>query len=231
MKTITENDKEFICDLNAPCFQMLKPEEVDVVRSSKTQVLYRKGDNLTKQGTFASYILYVIDGLAIQYIEDVNDKSFNLRIIQPGEFIGLSSVFTSNTFNYSSIAITDCHVFLVEKSALLEVINKNGTFGLGLITRYSEQNVNIFETLKKVMYRHMNGRMADTLLYINTLKTKYANIFKLLTRKDIADFTGVSTESAVKLLKSLEQDGIIELKGKDVVIKDAARLIDLSRRG
>ncbi len=231
MKTITENDKEFICDLNAPCFQMLNPEEVEIVRSSKTQVLYRKGDNLTKQGTFASYILYVVDGLAIQYIEDVNDKTFNLRIVQPGEFIGLTSVFTSNTFNYSSIALTDCHVFLVEKSALLQVISQNGTFALGLITRYSEQNVNIFETLKKVMYRNMNGRMADTLLYLNGLKGKYPNIFNLLTRKDIADFTGVSTESAVKLLKSLEQDQIVQLKGKDVLIKETPRLIDLSRRG
>ncbi len=231
MKTITENDKEFICDLNAPCFQMLQPDEVEIIRSGKTQVLYRKGDNLTKQGTFASYILYVVDGLGIQYIEDVNDKSFNLRVVQPGEFIGLSSVFTSNTFNYSSIAITDCHVFLVEKAVLMDVIGQNGSFGLGLITRYSEQNINVYETLKKVMYRQMNGRMADTLLYLNGLKKNYRDIFKLLTRKDIADFTGVSTESAVKLLKSLEQDKIIELKGKDVLIKDTPRLIELSKRG
>ncbi len=77
----------------------------------------------------------------------------------------------------------------------------------------------------------MNGRMADTLLYLNGLKGKYPAVFNLLTRKDIADFTGVSTESAVKLLKSLEQDKIIQLKGKDVLIKDTQRLIDLSRRG
>ncbi len=63
------------------------------------------------------------------------------------------------------------------------------------------------------------------------LKGKYPAIFNLMTRKDIADFTGVSTESAVKLLKSLEQDKIIQLKGKDVLIKDTQRLIDLSRRG
>ncbi len=231
MRTLTEQDKEFICELNAPCFSILKPEEVELVRSSKTQVLYRKGDNLTKQGTFASYVLFMIKGLAIQYIEDVNNKTFNLRIIQPGEFIGLSSIFKNNTFNYSSIAITDCQVFLVEKSALLEIISNNGPFGLGLITRYSEQNINLYDTLKKVMYRQMNGRIADTLLYLNQFKESNPEIFTLLSRKDLADFTGVSTESVVKLLKSLQQDGLIKLNAKDIEILDIEKLKELSLRG
>ena len=34
----------------------------------------------------------------------------------------------------------------------------------------------------------MNGRMADTLLYIDSLKTEKPEIFQLLSRKDIADF-------------------------------------------
>ena len=54
MKTILENDYDFVCDIQAPCFQMLTPEEMELVQGSKTQVLFRKGDNLTKQGAFAS---------------------------------------------------------------------------------------------------------------------------------------------------------------------------------
>jgi CRP/FNR family transcriptional regulator len=50
MKTILETDQDFICDIQAPCFQMLSSEEVELVRASKTQILFRKGDNLTKQG-------------------------------------------------------------------------------------------------------------------------------------------------------------------------------------
>jgi hypothetical protein len=53
MKTITETDKDFICDFKAPCFQDLMSEEAELVRASKTQVLFRKGDSITKQGAFA----------------------------------------------------------------------------------------------------------------------------------------------------------------------------------
>ena len=231
MKPILETDSEFICDIQAPCFQMLSREEAELVRSSKTQVLFRKGDNLTKQGAFASYVLFVIRGLAKQYLEGDGSKNFNLRIIQPGEFVGLSAVFTKNTFNYSSVALTDCQAFLVEKETIAKVVKKNGRFGFNIIQRYCEQNTNLFETLRKVMYKQMNGRMADTLLYIDSLKHDNPEIFQLLSRKDMADFAGISTESAVKLLKSFEKDGLIELDEKDIRIIQPENLSEVSRRG
>lgn len=231
MKPILETDQGFICDIQAPCFQILSPEEAELVRASKTQVLFRKGDNLTKQGAFASYVLFVIHGLAKQYIEGDGIKDFNLRIIQPGEFVGLSAVFTKNTFNYSSIALTDCQVFLVEKDAIANIVKQNGMFGFNIIKRYCEQNANLFDTLRTVMYKQMNGRMADTLLYIDGLKAAYPDIFQLLSRKDIADFSGVSTESAVKLLKSFEKDGLIQLNEKNVSILNHKELLEISKRG
>ena len=33
MKTILETDSDFICDIQAPCFQMLIPEEAEIVRA------------------------------------------------------------------------------------------------------------------------------------------------------------------------------------------------------
>lgn len=231
MKTILEVESDYICEIQAPCFQMLSPEEVELVRASKTQILFRKGDNLTKQGTFASYILFVINGLAKQYIEGDMNKSYNLRILQAGEFVGLSSVFSSNIFNYSSVAITDCQVFLIEKEAIAKVVKQNGGFGFDIIKRYCAQNANLFDSLNKVLYKQMNGRIADTLLYIDSLKEANPEIFQLLSRKDIADFAGISTESTVKLLKSFEKDGLIELNEKDIVVLNAKELQEISRKG
>lgn len=231
MKTILEVENDYICEIQAPCFQMLSSEEVELVRASKTQILFRKGDNLTKQGTFASYILFIIKGLAKQYIEGDQNKSYNLRILQAGEFVGLSSVFSRNVFNYSSVAITDCQAFLIEKEAIAKVVKQNGSFGFDIIKRYCAQNVNLFDSLQKVLYKQMNGRIADTLLYIDSLKGEYPEIFQLLSRKDIADFAGISTESAVKLLKSFEKDGLIELNDKDIVVVNTKELLEISKKG
>ena len=231
MKTILETDKEYICDIHAPCFQMLTSRELELVRASKTQVLFRKGDSLTKQGTFASYILFVINGICKQYIEGYDSKSFNMRIVQPGEFVGLSAVFTKNIFNYSTVALTDCYAFLIEKDVIAKVIQKNGLFGLNIIKRYCEQNSNLFSTLQNVLYKQMNGRISETLLYLDSIKESHPDIFLLLSRKDIADFAAISTESAVKLLKNFEKEGLIELQDKDVIIRDKKALEDISKRG
>ncbi len=231
MKTILETDNDFICDIQAPCFQMLLPEEAEMVRASKTQVLFRKDDNLTKQGAFASYVLFIIDGFVKQYIEGNGLKNYNLRIIRPGEFVGLSVVFSQNIFNYSSVALTDCHVFLVEKEAIAKLAKQNGKFGFNIIKRYCEQNTNLLNTVRNLMYKQMNGRMADTLLYIDSLKTERPEIFQLLSRKDLADFAGISTESGVKLLKTFEKDGLIELHEKDIRLLRHDSLIEISKVG
>ena len=84
-------------------------------------------------------------------------------------------------------------------------------FGFSIIKRYCEQNANLFDSLRTIMYKQMNGRMADTLLYIDSLKSESPDIFQLLSRKDLADFAGISTESGVKLLKTFEKEGLISL--------------------
>lgn len=231
MKTILEIDSDFICDIQAPCFQVLSIEEIELVRASKTQILFRKGDTLTKQGTFTSYVLFVIKGLAKQYIEGEINKSYNLRVIQPGEFVGLSSVFSKSVFNYSSVAITECQVFLIEKEAIAKVVKQNGVFGFDIIKRYYEHNINLYNSLHNVLYKQMNGRLADRLLYIDGLKAENPEIFQLLSRKDIADFAGISTESCVKLLKNFEKDGLIVLNEKDIVIVNQNGLIEISKKG
>lgn len=231
MKTIFETDSEFICDIQAPCFRNLSPEEMEIIREGKTQVLFRRGDNLTKQGAFTSYVLFLIKGLAKQYLEGDGTRTFNMRIVRPGEFLGLSAVFHENIFGSSASALTDCQAYLLEKETLAKVIKQNGQFGFGLIRRYCEQNNNLLSLIGSLNYKQMNGRLAEILLYMDGLKAAYPEIFQLLSRKELADFCGTSTESTVKLLKIFEKDGIIGLHEKDIVILRRETLLEISRRG
>ncbi len=108
---------------------------------------------------------------------------------------------------------------------------QNGVFTTHIVRRYIEQNSNLYEKLTTLLYKQMNGRMAETLLYIDSLKSENNEIFQLLSRKDLADFAATSTESAVKLLKSFEKDGLIVLEEKDIRLLDYEALREISRRG
>ncbi|HOK51759.1 MAG TPA: Crp/Fnr family transcriptional regulator [Bacteroidales bacterium] len=231
MKTIVEGDQDFFCDITAPCFQLLSAEEMELIRSSKTQIVFRKGDQLAKQGAFASYVLFLIRGLAIQYIEDTGDRNYNLCLIKPGDFVGLASVFQKNIFSYTVNAITECQAYLIEKEAITSVAAANSKFAFNLIRRYCSQNELLYDNLKKVLFKQMHGRLAETIGYLNEIKNDFPELFTLLTRKDLADFAALSVESTVKLLKSFERDGLIRLKDRDIEVLNPTELAEISRRG
>jgi len=231
MQTILETDNNFVCEIDAPCFQSLTQDEIEIVKRSRTQVQFWKGENLAKQGAFASYILFVIKGLAKIYVEDESDRKYNITIVQAGDFVGLSAVFEKPVFEYSAVAITDTQVYLVDKSALYNIIHKNSDFAYKMMLRYSNIDRSLHETIKKLIFKQMNGRMADVLLYLSSERFANEEIFINLSRKDIADFVGISTESAVKLLKSFEKDEIIKLEEKNIHILNKKMLEEISKRG
>jgi len=231
MKIITEAEASFQCDIEAPCFTYLTAAEVGFIRKSKTMLSFRKGENLTKQGAFASYILFIIDGVVKQYIEGDITKSYNLRLYKTGEFVGLSAIYNENRFNYSAAALTETRVYLIEKEVMLHVLESNALFAVKIMKNYCRQNNFLFTALQNIIYKQMNGRMADALLYLNEEKYHEASVFPLLSRKDVAEFAGISTESAVKILKSFERDEMIKLEEKDILILQQEKLEDVSRRG
>ena len=231
MKPLIETDQEFICDIQAPCFQMLSEEEAALIRASKTQVMFRKGENLTKQGTFASYVLFIMSGLVKQYVEGDSTHNYNLQLVQPNEFLGLSAVFGEAIYPYSATALMETQVFLIEKEALSKVVQQNGMFAYTIIKRYCEQNTRFYSVVRNLIYKQMNGHMADALLYLSSENFAGLEVTALLTRKEIADFAGISTESAVKILKSFEKEGIIALADKIVSIIHRDRLEEISKHG
>jgi CRP/FNR family transcriptional regulator len=231
MKTISNTDKEFVCDITLPCFSELTREETDLVRESRVQVMFRRGENITKQGAFASYVIFIVSGFSRQYIECTNGRDYNLRIITPGEMVGLSAVFNRNTFNYSVVAVTETTGFLIEKEAIAGLVKKNGAFAFGIIRRYCEHHAILYTSLDHVLHQQTNGRMATVLLSLAPDNFGGEDLFRHLSRRELADFAGISTEGAVKVLKSFEKDGLIRLSDKSIILLDRTRLEEISRTG
>lgn len=231
MKTISDTDKNFLCDITMPCFSALSAEETGLVRESRVQVLFRRGENITKQGAFASYVIFIVSGYSRQYIESGHDRDYNIRIIRPGEMVGLSSVFNPNTFSYSVVALTETSGFLIEKEAIAGLVKSNGSFAFGIIRRYCEQNAMLYTSLDHILRQQTNGRMASVLLNLDAENFGGEDMFRLLSRRELADFAGISTEGAVKVLKSFEKENLIKLSDKSIALIDRSRLTDISKTG
>lgn len=230
MKTYLLPDDCSLDNLQAPCFRSLLPEELNLVSASKTRVVFHKGENLTKQGTFASSVLFIIEGLAKQYVEGEAGRNLNLQIVKGGDFVGLSVAFNKNRYDYSVVALNETTACLIEKEAISNLVKSNGSFGYNIIQRYCEQNTRLYTSISELMNKQMNGRLASALLYINKEQAD-GDIFQSLGRKDIADFAGLSVESTVKLLKSFERDNLIKLEEKNIILLDIPALEQINLHG
>ena len=227
MKSIINNHPSYICQIPSPIFQLLKPEEVELISNSKTQIIFNKGELLTKQGAYSSYLLYIIKGIVKKHIEDSSEKYLNISLHTNDEFIGLSSLFQQNKYIYTTTALTETQVILIELSSLNAVIKNNAAFAYELIKTYCKENKTIYEILNTITFKQMYSKLARTLLYLDDWNDK--NIFNLLNRKEIAAFCGLSVETTVKLLKEFENDNIIKLIDKSIIILNKEKLLEYSK--
>ena len=219
------------CKRSAKCFKKLIPSELEFINQNKTQILYRKGENICKQGAFASYVLYISDGLVRLYLESPSNKNINLKILKTSEFIGLSSIYGDNIYNYSTVALEDSTICLIEKDSFRKLLTDNGHFASEIIKWYCENEKQLFNKIQSLNNKQMHGRLADTLIYLCNQSLQEEKVFSHLSRKDIAEFAGLSTESTVRLLTELKNENIIDITGKDIKILNLQLLKEISRRG
>lgn len=226
---INNNCKE--CNKSSKCFQYLYPDELEFVNSMKTQITYLKGETIFKQGAFAPYILYVVDGLVRVFLQTGSTKQLNIRLSKQGDFMAFSSVFGDNIYNCSAVALKDSTICMIEKTALKQLLMKNADFAMRITSRNCRNEARYLDIIQNTSYKQMRGKLASALLYLSSEEFLEEDVFQYLTRQDIADFASITIESAVKFIKEFEKEGILKLMGKDLKITDKHLLEEIARRG
>lgn len=206
-------------------------ENLDDLNAYKTRVQYLKGETIFKQGAFAPYVMYVVEGLVKVYLQTGVDKNMNISVASEGEFLAFSSVFGEPVHTYSAQAISNTQICMIEKESLKQILLDNPEFALKITSQNYTNERHLFEVIKNISYKQMRGKLASALLYLSQEEFTKKKIFEFLTRQDIADFASISAESAIKFLKEFEKENIITLNGKNIIVDDTAQLLNISKNG
>jgi CRP/FNR family transcriptional regulator len=218
------------CNFRSECFNKLIQSELEFISNNKTQITYKKGETIYKQGTFSSDIMYLINGFAKKYLEGPGERNLVVKIIRPYEYIGLSSLFcTTEHCYYSVTALTDVTLCLIKKKDFKKLIGNNNAFAQEIIKWYCKNDEQIFNKLKSQNNKQMNGRIAEVILYIN--HEDFIAIRPVLTRKVIAELAGISIESTIRILSSFKKDKIIDYEGKTIKVLNEGLLAQISENG
>jgi CRP/FNR family transcriptional regulator len=228
--TISQITNCIDCTYRSGGFNKLIQSELEFVTNNKTQITYKKGETIYKQNTFSNNIMYIVDGFAKKYLEGPNDRNLGVKIVQPREYIGLSSLFCVREHcHYSVTALTDTTLCLIRKNDFKKLITNNNAFAQEIIKWYCENDEQIFNKLKSINNKQMNGRIAEVILYIN--RDEFMGVRPMITRKIIAELAGISIESTIRILSSFKKDKIIDYNGKSIRVLNGKLLEQISENG
>ncbi|PLX03100.1 MAG: hypothetical protein C0594_11085 [Marinilabiliales bacterium] len=218
------------CGAKATCFTKLTDEELIVTGESRVEIKYKKGEIITKQGSFASNILFLKEGLVKLYLETEGDHDFILNFYNAGKLIGLPSLYDT-IVSYSVAAVEDCVVCSIDIGTFRNLVMENGKFAAEIINTINHCTQFSFDKMVSLTQKQLNGRLADAFIYFS----KYvfdSQKFKLnISRKEMADFTGMSTISVIRILKDFNKDGLVVYNNGYYEIPDMKRLEQISAVG
>lgn len=220
------------CTQMSDCFRRLKQEELDIVSKKMVRLSFRKGEIIAKQGAFATHIMFVKSGLVKLYRESENAQNdLIINIYASDNMLGLSSLFGDSIFHYSVAALEDSSLCLIEINIVRELVSKNPEFSISIIKRLSSNNLLAYNILYAITHKQLNGRMASALIYL-AREVFHTGSFRMpLTRKELAEFTGMSVMSAVRAMKDLRKHGLVSNEDGIIEILDMERLEQISKFG
>ncbi len=213
------------------CFHLISREDFESLDRKKTQLTYEKGENIFKQGAPAPHVLFIQTGLVKVYLQTGVRKHLNLWIARSGDFLAFSTIFGADHYPYSAVALRDSELMMIEKESLKGLLRTNCEFALRITSRNYGTEQHLLDIVTNLSYKQMRGKLASTLLYLSSEPFLKEEVFILLTRQDIADFASISVENVVRFLKEFEQEGIVNLEGKNITIADRRKLSSISTTG
>ncbi|MBI3754571.1 MAG: Crp/Fnr family transcriptional regulator [Deltaproteobacteria bacterium] len=209
-------------------FADLTDEQLEIFKDAVTTSFHKKKDVIFVEGGPCPGF-YVVKSGRVKLLKTSKDgKEQIIKILQPGELLGMETFYNGKRYGNTAMAMDDCELCFIEKNAFFRIIEGHPSIAKKIIIALSKELDHAYSKIGSMGLMNAREKMAH-LLY--TLSKEYGvaenGKIKLnlsLSRLEIAEILGITQETAIRLLKSFKDDGIIEIKRKEIIIKSPAKL-------
>jgi CRP/FNR family cyclic AMP-dependent transcriptional regulator len=183
---------------------------------------YRAKNTIIYAGDASDALYYIISGSVTVVIEDDDGKEMIVAYLNKGDFFGELGLFGDDEKRSAWIrAKTACEVAEISYLKFNEVSHKFPE----IVNLLSQQMASsLRKTTRKVgdlAFLDVTGRVARTLLDLSNqpdAMTHPDGMQIKITRQEIGRIVGCSREMVGRVLKNLEEQGLVTAKGKTMVV-------------
>ncbi len=219
------------CDFRDVVFSYLDEKSIEDLCKYKDEQFFRKGEVINHEGEKINTFKYLQSGLVKLYRRSSTGEEQIITITRPFEFVSNMSIFSEDRYQYSVSALEDSVVCIVKLDFIKELFLKNGGFAMGLLTKISMINDKIINQTLDIRQKNLIGRVAYVLVYF-TKEIYKSRVFDLpVSRKEIADYIGMSTANVIRTMSEFKKEEIIRIFGKTIEVVDLEKLEVISKRG
>ena len=211
--------------------QFITDKDFDKLEKTSVKLNFKKGETILKQGGMPTHIVYLEKGIVKFNYENESKKNLILTIVSAPKILGGANLFYKDNNLFSLIAVEDCEVVMIDSKVTQEVLMDNSKFAMMMFQVASEMFKKSVMNFISLAHKQKEGRIADIVLYLAAEVYQSTTFVLSLTRKEIAEFAGCSTENVIMTLSKWQNEKMIILEGKSIEIKDIDKLKHISKIG
>jgi CRP/FNR family cyclic AMP-dependent transcriptional regulator len=184
---------------------------------------FRSRATIFRQGQKSDCLYLVLDGSVSVVVDDKNDPEQEMVVsyLNPGDFFGEMGLFGEETRTANLVARTECELARISYERFHQVRNKFPDVLYALTIQFGSRLRATTRKLTDLAFVDVAGRIAQTLLDLTQqpdAMTHPDGMQIRVTRQELGKIVGCSREMAGRVLKSLEQEGLVEVSGKTIVV-------------
>jgi CRP-like cAMP-binding protein len=217
---------------NADVLADLPPEELKMLFANTNEDLYGKGQVIFREGAYPAGIFFIRQGRAKKYKVDKDGKEQIIYVANTGEIIGYHALLAEERYPDSAATLEDSIITFIPSDDFLKVLSSSKILSQRLLKTLSHEFSVFTNSLALFAQRSVRERLAMQLVL---MREKYKENFTPgmeveinLSREDLASLVGSARENIVRILKDFKQEGVLETRGRKIIIKDVKKLLGIT---
>ena len=210
----------------------LPEEELGLLMAHANEQAYKKGEIVFKEGAYAAGIFYIKAGKVKKFRTDEEGREHIIYIANRGELIGYHAILSEDPYPDAAATLEESIISFIPKHDFLLVLEHSTPFTQRLLKTLSHEFAVLANSLSLFAQKSVRERLALQLIVI---REKYKVNFKPgmaveinMSRDDLAGLVGTARENVVRVLSEFKKDGILETKGRKIIVLDISKLLAIA---
>lgn len=214
----------FLCEYCLPDWQEAVMHHAEIRHFKRGQEIFREGEPV-----MGVYFLHA--GHVKVHKRWGSDKDLIVKIARQGDVIGHRGMGKTQHYPVAATALDNVSACFIPTSFLQTTLRVNNELTYQLMLYYANELQEAEQGMRNLVHMDVKGRISAMLLKIEELFGTDAEgyINMVLSRQDMASLAGTIYETLFKVLNELHKEGIVQVVGKQIAIKNQTALEALCR--